>query len=223
MKITWLGQAGLLFETGETTILVDPYLSNSVEKVNSANYRRIPVEERFLSVKPDVLICTHDHLDHLDPETLPHYLRRGGVCVLCPANAWEKARTFGGDNNYVLFNRRTEWTHGNVLFRAVRAEHSDSTAIGVIIETEGKVYYIAGDTLYNTDIFNDLPDRIDVLFLPINGVGNNMNVTDAARFAARTGAQRVIPLHFGMFDTIDPKSFLCPQVCIPSIYREIPL
>lgn len=32
MKITWLGQAGLLFETGETTILVDPYLSNSVEK-----------------------------------------------------------------------------------------------------------------------------------------------------------------------------------------------
>ena len=30
MKITWLGQAGLLFETEGMRIVVDPYLSNSV-------------------------------------------------------------------------------------------------------------------------------------------------------------------------------------------------
>ena len=34
MKITWLGQAGLLFETEKLTIMIDPYLSNSVEKIN---------------------------------------------------------------------------------------------------------------------------------------------------------------------------------------------
>lgn len=48
MKITWLGQAGLLFETGNLTIMVDPYLSNSVEKVNPLNYRRVAVDESFL-------------------------------------------------------------------------------------------------------------------------------------------------------------------------------
>ena len=33
MKITWLGQAGLLFDNGKVKIMVDPYLSNSVELV----------------------------------------------------------------------------------------------------------------------------------------------------------------------------------------------
>ena len=33
MKITWLGQAGLLFDNGKAKIMIDPYLSDSVEKV----------------------------------------------------------------------------------------------------------------------------------------------------------------------------------------------
>ena len=70
MKITWLGQAGLLMETGGKIVLIDPYLSNSVAKVNPLNDRRVPVEEQFLHIKPDVIICTHNHLDHVDPETL---------------------------------------------------------------------------------------------------------------------------------------------------------
>ena len=43
MKITWLGQAGLLMETGGKIVLIDPYLSDSVGKVNPLNYRRVPV------------------------------------------------------------------------------------------------------------------------------------------------------------------------------------
>ena len=38
MKLTWLGQAGLLFETDGKKILIDPYLSDSVVKVNPLNY-----------------------------------------------------------------------------------------------------------------------------------------------------------------------------------------
>jgi L-ascorbate 6-phosphate lactonase len=64
MKIIWLGQAGLLFEKEGFTIMIDPYLSNSVEKVNPKNFRRVAVEERFFEVKPDVMIFTHNHLDH---------------------------------------------------------------------------------------------------------------------------------------------------------------
>ena len=39
MKITFLGQAGLIFENADIVVMVDPYLSNSVEKVNPKNYR----------------------------------------------------------------------------------------------------------------------------------------------------------------------------------------
>ena len=93
MKITWLGQAGLLLENGDFQIMVDPYLSNSVAKVNPKNYRRAPVEERFLQIKPDVLIFTHNHLDHYDPETAEKILATGSILVLAPGSVWVPWRT----------------------------------------------------------------------------------------------------------------------------------
>ena len=41
MKITWIGQAGLIFEIHNKIIVVDPYLSDSVEKINPLNFRRV--------------------------------------------------------------------------------------------------------------------------------------------------------------------------------------
>ncbi len=226
MKITWLGQAGLLFETEKLRVIVDPYLSDSVGKVNPASARRVPVEEAYLRLKPEVLLFTHNHLDHFDPETADVYLAmEGDMTVLCPGSVWPEARKRGGGKNYVLFDIGTTWTEGDVRFTAVPAAHSDDHAIGVLLEdlTDGKVYYITGDTLYSERIFPALPNRIDAVFLPINGVGNNMNMTDAAAFARRTGAARVVPLHWGLFDSLDPAAFPVENKVIPAFFREIEL
>lgn len=224
MKITWLGQAGLLIETEGTTIIIDPYLSDSVRAINPKNYRRVPVDSRFLQLQPDVLICTHNHLDHTDPETLKHYLDRdGGVTVLAPEAAWQEVRKFGHDHNYVRFNRHCRWTHGHIRFTAVKAEHSDAHPIGVIVEAEGKVLYITGDTLYNAEIFEDLPARIDAVFLPVNGVGNNMNMTDAKAFCQQIGAKVAVPMHCGMFDNLDMQAFDYAPKIVPVIYEEVRL
>lgn len=223
MKITWLGQAGLLFETREKIVLVDPYLSNSVEKIEPQNYRRVAVDESFLKIKPDIILLTHNHLDHTDPETLQYYLSVDSeVTVLASGNAWQNVRkTFGGvKNNYVLFNRGTEWTEGDICCKAVRAEHSDEKAIGVIIQAEGKNYYITGDTLYNEEIFKDLPEKIDYIFLPINGRGNNMNMADAKRFCEKIGA-KAVPLHCGLFDEISMQNWQYQNKIIPQFYKEI--
>lgn len=222
MKIVWLGQAGLLFETDGMTVMVDPYLSDSVAKVNPANWRRVPVEERFLKIRPDVLIFTHNHLDHYDPETVAHYLEgSSGITVLSPVSVWNEVRRFGGNHNYVQFQPGTEWTMGNLRFSSVPAQHSDPDAIGVILESEGRVYYMAGDTLYSRNVLAALPEQIDVAFLPINGAGNNMNMTDAARFARKTGAKQVVPVHFGLFDELDGADFDCPGKVVPEIYKEV--
>ena len=147
------------------------------------------------------------------------------MLVLCPASVWQKARTHGNGHNYVQFDAFTEWTAYGMRFSAVRAEHSDAFAIGVIIEDleTGKTYYVTGDTLYNKKIFADLPDRIDVIFLPINGVGNNMNATDAARFFKASGAKIAVPLHVGMFDENTPDLFEAEPRVLPEIYKEIKL
>ena len=70
MKITWLGQAGLLFESDEIRIMIDPYLSDSVRKIEPKKFRRVPVPEELFKIEPDIMIFTHNHLDHYDPETV---------------------------------------------------------------------------------------------------------------------------------------------------------
>lgn len=81
MKITWLGQAGFLFETKETKILIDPYLSESCLTLSPECYRRMPTDESFFDIIPDVIVLTHDHLDHTDPDTLRHYLIGGHLMI----------------------------------------------------------------------------------------------------------------------------------------------
>ena len=223
MKITYLGQAGLLFEIDGKKIIIDPYLSDNVKNYESQNYRRQPIDERYLNISPDVIIITHNHLDHLDKETLKYYLTDNAeALVLSPDGSWQEVRKFGGKSNYVLFNVGTVWSYENVRFRAVPAEHSDPCAIGVILSAEGKNYYITGDTLYNERIFEALPDEdIYALFLPVNGKGNNMNMADAESFAERISAHYTIPFHIGMFDDLTADKMNVKNKVVPEIYKEI--
>ena len=206
------------------TILIDPYLSDSVGKRSPEKSRRVPVDETFFDVKPDVMIFTHNHLDHYDPETVAHYIRENSdFVVLAPSSVWNEVRLLGGKVNYVVFNRHTTWTEKGISFTAVKAEHSDPTAIGVVICDGEKKYYITGDTLYNEDIFADIPEDNAGRFLPVNGVGNNMNMVDAARFARRVSAKKVVPIHTGMMDSLSASDFPADNKIIPEIYKEIAL
>ncbi len=222
MKITWLGQAGLLFENEKVKIMIDPYLSDSVEKVNPKNYRRQPVCEEIFDIKPDIMIFTHNHLDHYDPETAERFINEdSAITVLSPASVFAVVRSLGGNNNFVLFNDGTSWTEKGIRVTAVRAEHSDPTPIGVIIDDGNKKYYVTGDTLYNEKNFEHIPNDIYALFLPINGVGNNMNTVDANRFCERINPEIAVPIHFGMFDELDASLFEYKNKIVPEIYKEI--
>lgn len=216
MKVTWLGQAGLYLETDGLRVLVDPYLSDSVGQVDPAKHRKMPVQDWMLELRPDVLIFTHDHLDHYDPWSAEHFLHRGNeMTVLGPGTCWQKARANGGGHNYVLFDQGTRWTEKGVRFTAVPAIHSDPAAIGLVIEAEGRRVYITGDTLYAEKVLKTLPDQIDAVFLPVNGVGNNMNMVDAAQFAKDCNAKLAVPIHWGLFDSLDPKEFAFEPKIIP--------
>ena len=213
MKVTWLTQAGLLFENGNITVMVDPYFSNSVAELDPKKSRRIPADESFLEKSPDVVLITHDHLDHLDPVTIEKimYYAKKPITFLAPENAYRRLVSFGGNHNYVMLNPHSVWSESGITFYAVHAEHSDRTAAGFIIDDGEKTYYVSGDTLYNYDVIDEVlelvEDGVDYAFLPINGRGNNMNAKDAADFAYEIDAKCAIPLHYGLFDNIDPETF----------------
>ncbi len=224
MKITWLGQAGMLLENENTVIMVDPYLSDSVGKADPRKHRREAVPDYLFDIRPDIMIFTHNHLDHYDPETVERFIGADtSITVLSPYSVWKEVRKLGGENNFVYFNRGTTWTQNGIKFTAVPAEHSDEYAIGVVVDDGDKKYYFTGDTLYNERVFQELPDNIHAVFLPVNGVGNNMNMADAKAFCERINPNCAVPVHCGLFDNIDMNNFEYKKRVIPKIYKEIEL
>ena len=72
MKITWLGHASFLIETADgTRVVTDPFEAGSYG--GAVGYA--PIEERA-----DLVTVSHEHPDHLDPDTLPHLLRNNPAC-----------------------------------------------------------------------------------------------------------------------------------------------
>lgn len=216
MRVTWLTQSGLLFENSRARIMVDPYLADTMGQLNERKKRKIPVDKSFYEAHPDIILITHAHIDHCNPETLQILLcneMERSVTVLASEGAYEKLMemVIPAHHNIILVSPHTVWSERGITFYAVHAEHSDRTAVGFIIDDGKKTYYISGDTLYNYDVIDDVldlvEDGVDYAFLPINGRGNNMNAKDAADFAYEIDAKQAIPTHYGLIDEIDPTDF----------------
>lgn len=222
-KITFLGQAGLLFEVNGFNIIVDPYLSDNVKNFEPQNFRRQRIDERFLKIVPNVIVITHNHLDHFDKETLKYYLSdNSDIKILCPTSVWQTLNSTCGNNQCLLFDVGQKLNVFGIQFTAVKAKHSDSLAIGVLIDIDGRSYYVTGDTLLDTDVIESLPKIIfEAVFLPINGKGNNMSAEEASIFLNNIKYKYCVPVHFGMFDTMTGHELKAKNSIIPEIYKEL--
>ena len=69
MIIRFLGQSGYVIKTLSTTVVIDPYLSDSVNRVANRP-RTLPIPINPEELRADAVVCTHHHLDHLDPDTV---------------------------------------------------------------------------------------------------------------------------------------------------------
>lgn len=201
MQGIWLGQAGFLFTAEDgMTVMIDPYMSNLLEERDGpAFHRQVPIRPEFIQT-PDVLVLTHCHDDHMDLATLDQIFGEKRMTVLAPANVWPVLRNrYPGKAEFILFTPGTEVTLGSLHFRATFAAHSDREAIGVVITGDGKRIFHLGDSLYHRNLFADPVEEIDLLILPINGKGNNMNARDASRLTRDLVPHKVLPMHWDMF------------------------
>ena len=237
MKVMWIGHGGLLFVSGKTKVVIDPYLSNSLRDTDASFKRKMGIKKKLLKIKPDAIILTSSHPDRCDPKTVTAYVKKRKflffpikvkhkVDVLCSqtvfkahSKAWTKMNA-----NPVMFGADLEWSVGNLVIKGVSAKTDDTSAFGLIITdiTDGKKYYIASNTLYSDKLFNKLPDDLFAAFIPVGGMFGSMNIIDATRFARRLNAQFSIPVLFGMFDKKQKADdFVVPGRIIPKIYKII--
>lgn len=206
-----LGILGVAIETGDRLLMVDPYLLDTLHETNGEDFiRMVPINEKWLAARPDILLLTHDHADHMDMPSLQKLVTgEKKVELLAGINGWQKVRgTLPGEVNYIMMTPGCEWTSGDFHIRAVNARHSDLTGVGYVITVEGKKILISGDTLFFGDAAPEIGD-VDIAIVVMNGKGNNMNCVDAARYAADVAAKVAIPAHWGLFEKFsdDPEKF----------------
>src|SRR5262245_12446151 len=198
----WLGQSGFLLKRGGRFLLVDPYLSDSLttkyagtETPHVRMTRRVIAPERLDFV--DVVLATHGHTDHLDPETLPHV---GGYLV-APSGIRNLARERAGREPITLSEgERVEVAGFSIT--AVPARHTGDHCVGYVID--GGIYH-AGDT----EAIDPPAHDVELALLPINGKLNNLDGVEAAQLAHAMRARLAIPMHFEMFEfnTASPEAF----------------
>lgn len=204
MIIRFLGQSGYVLKTENSEIIIDPYLSDSVNRV-AGRPRLLPIPIDPQNICCDAVICTHNHLDHLDPDTVTQ-INDKQLFITTNEGLSELQKL--GKNNIKVLNVGDSITIGDFKVTAVFANHTVE-AFGVIVEVEGKILYFSGDTLYDEKLFSIAQYKPDITFICINGRLGNMNCDEALIVAKKIGSKVNIPNHYDMFasNSADPNCF----------------
>ncbi len=185
VKIEWLGHAGFKIKGKNVVIYIDPYMiSGDVEKA-------------------DLILITHDHYDHCDPESVDKIKKEGTVIV----TTGEAVKKLGAGKKIGAGESITE---KGVKIKAVHAYnigkhfHPEGYGLGFVIRVDGLNIYHAGDTDHIYEMKN--LGGIDVALLPVGGT-YTMSEEEAAKAVDMIKPKTAIPMHYGTITSGDPEKF----------------
>jgi len=206
MKVSYHGHSIVKIETGETTILIDPFITGN-------ELTDLIVAEQ----KPDVILLTHGHNDHVGDTV--EIAKASDALIIAPNELAVYLGLQGLRTHGMNIGGAKQFDFGTVKF--TKAFHSSSyqteedefiytgMPAGILFTAEGKTIYHAGDT----SLFGDMKmigerHPIDVAFLPI-GDNFTMGPEDAAYAVELLNPKITVPVHYNTFPPIqqDPKTF----------------
>lgn len=212
----WLGQATFCFKIGEAIVYFDPFYRDKGQKPDTL--QEMPLRPREMTGAA-LICCSHDHLDHTDPLTLPGAAKASPqATVLLPSLARDVARKAGVPLKRMRVMRGDDactahGLHVTALPSAHMGLDYDPKAghryLGYVFQGNGVTIYHPGDTQPYAG-WRERVDRfpLDIALLPING-NDNLFYPQAVYFCANHRPRLAIPIHYGMFagNTEDPKRF----------------
>ena len=146
----------------------------------------------------DIIFCTHDHFDHLNPEAIRKVMKGETVLVVPKKNAkkfkkYELKEVLGVEPD-------NEYEAGGIKFKTVRSYNlgkkfhkKKKNWMGFILYVDDASYYIAGDTDYIPEMDSV---KADVAFLPVGGT-YTCNAEEAVKAANVIKPKVAVPIHFG--------------------------
>ncbi len=199
--ITFWGHACAYIDIEGFGIVTDPVFTESYAIIRR---RLIPAPPRESFDQADMVMISHAHQDHLNPETLARFTP--GTTVLCP---WPAAKYVAGLGLRVRVMRPgDEFAFPGGTIVAVAAHHpggrmslkarSDGRALGYIIRGPKITVYYSGDTEYFPGIAAiGTRYRPDIALLNVNA---HLHSEDAIFAVAGLGVPYVVPMHLGAYD-----------------------
>jgi L-ascorbate metabolism protein UlaG (beta-lactamase superfamily) len=195
MDVRFLGHACFELSDGDTTLLIDPFLTGNPKAAISAE-----------DAAATTILLTHGHGDHVG-DTVATAKRTGAPVVAITELAGELAEE-GVDVRDPNLGGTVKFDWGSV--KIVPAWHTSTTPKGTVNTPAGIVINF-GDTLVyhlgDTCVFSDLGlvgkrQPIDIALMCIGG-HYTMDRVDAVDAAELVGAKTVIPCHYNTFPPIE--------------------
>jgi len=227
--LTWIGHASFLVQLGGTSALIDPVLSPRIAGFMPRNVA--PGLAWSALPKIDLVLVTHNHMDHMDgptlkalgpdpvyvvPRGLGYWFERAGLSRVLEMDWWQQEEVAG---MRVTFVPAEHWSRRGL--RDVNA----SWWGGYVLEGGGVRVYHSGDTAWfeGFQLIGERCGPIEAAMLPIGAYeprwfmkGQHMNPEDAVRAFQALGASRFVAMHWGTFKLTDE-----PLLEPPAFLREV--
>ncbi|MBV9802956.1 MAG: metal-dependent hydrolase [Solirubrobacterales bacterium] len=195
MEVRFLGHAAFELADGDTTVLIDPFLSGNPKASISAE-----------DVAATAILLTHGHGDHIGDTAA--IAKRTGAPVVAIVEIANELGEEGVDVRDPNMGGTVKFEWGWV--KLVPAWHTSTTPkgtanvpAGLLINFKDTIVYHLGDTC----VFSDLQlvgkrHPIDIALMCIGG-HYTMDRVDAVDAAELVGAKTVIPCHYNTFPPIE--------------------
>ena len=190
MRVTHLGHACLLVETGDRRILVDPGNFSSFEDLRDL----------------DAILVTHNHPDHFDPARAAALISANpGASVHTDPLTAEKLRAEG--LSAVPTKQGEPFAIGDVTVNPVGQLHAfnhDKMAripnVGLVLAADGE------PTLFHPgDAYDAEPGHVDVLAHPLNAPWAASR--DSIAFVARIAPKAFVPIHDALLSDVGRRMY----------------
>ena len=218
LRITWVGHSSLLIEVDGVRILTDPVWGERASFSSFFGPKRffkapIPLDEL---PRPDVVIISHDHYDHLDKGTIKHFAGTD-IPFICPLGVSKHLGKWGIVKNYI---HEVDWGDsvmiGKCNITATPSRHFSGRGIINRNETLWASFVIKGpqhNIFFGADSgwfpgFKEIGDAFgpfDLTMLEIGAYGQywpdiHMGPDNATNAHIALKGEIMMPIHWGTFN-----------------------
>lgn len=229
VSVHWVGHSTVLIHLYGTWILTDPVLfDNFGVRVLGLTIGPRRYTEPALRVdeipKPDIVLLSHAHIDHMDIRTLLAIAERfpGQVDVITAMNTkdviddmpwascnemdWGDRITMHGCSLRALRVKHNGWRMPGEPCRANGQPRTGRSYNGYLIERNDTRIVFGGDTAYTTH-FKDVSGEVDLAIMPIGAYADCPNThctpEESIAMAQMMQARHFMPIHHSTFKLTD--------------------